>query len=106
MTEAQPHVSRELVRVLHAMGHHDLADQLPDQPFHGRCTCTPNCTFALTAPPGSSGTSMIWLELDGETIGQASLNPDGTRITDFEIGEPDVLGPHPTWLDEPPRAHR
>jgi hypothetical protein len=36
-------------------------------------------------------------------LGQASLNPDGTRITAFEIGEPDALSLHPTWLDASPQ---
>ncbi len=76
MAGAHSDVTRKLVQMLRTMGHHELANQLPNQPLHGRCACTPACTSALTAPPGSSGTYLIWLELGSETIGQASHNPD------------------------------
>ena len=41
---------------------------------------------------------MTWLELDGQSVGQASLDPDGRMITDFEIAEPATLGIPTDWL--------
>ena len=99
MATALPEVTAGIVAVLHQMGHPELAEPLPSQRFYGRCRCKPGCAFALTAWPGSSGTYMTWLQLDGEIIGQASLDPDCRTITDFELDDPDALGIPANWLD-------
>jgi integrase len=53
-----PEVTAQIAAVLHQMGYRDLAETLPSQRFYGRCPCKPGCTFALTAPQGSSSTGM------------------------------------------------
>ena len=95
-----PEVTAQIAAVLHQMGYRDLAETLPCQRFYGRCPCKPGCTFALTAPQGSSGTGMVWLEIDGQTIGQASVSPDRRAITDVELTDPQTLGIPTTWLDQ------
>jgi hypothetical protein len=53
----------------------------------------------LTAPTGSSRSLMVWLEVSGETVGEASLDPAGQIITDFDIGDPKIAGIPPNWLE-------
>ncbi|GAA1866385.1 hypothetical protein [Asanoa iriomotensis] len=95
-----PDATARVAGVLRELGHSDLADSLPAQHFHGRCHCKPGCTFVLTAPPGSSGSLMIWLEVSEETVGEVSVDPDGQTITNLDIGDPTTLGIPPTWLED------
>lgn len=100
MATAFPDVTARVVALLNHMGHSDLADSLAGQYFYGRCHCRPGCTFVLTAPPGSSGSLMVWLEIAGETVGEASLDPEGQTVTDLDISDPETLGIPPDWLDQ------
>lgn len=99
MAAAFPEAVTRIVEALRQMGYPDLADSLPSQQFYGRCQCKPGCSFALTAPPGSAGSLMIWLEASGEIIGEASLDPQGKTITNFDIGNPKKLDIPPNWLE-------
>ncbi|WP_203924944.1 hypothetical protein [Rugosimonospora africana] len=99
MVVAFPEVTIRVAEILREMGYPDLADSLPTQRFYGRCRCKPGCSFVLTAPPDSSGSLMIWLEVSGETIGEVSLDPAGQIITNFDIGAPETLGVPTNWLD-------
>jgi hypothetical protein len=99
MATVFPEVTIRIVEILRETGYPELADPLPAQRFYGRCHCKPGCSFVLTAPPGSSGGLMVWLEVSGETVGEASLNPAGQIITDFEIGDPKNAGISPNWLE-------
>ncbi|MDG4826362.1 hypothetical protein O7635_31310 [Asanoa sp. WMMD1127] len=87
MAVAFPDVTARVVAVLREMGYGDLADSLPAQRFYGHCRCRDGCSFLLTAPPGSSGSLMIWLEVSGEAVGEVSLDPPGRMITEIEIGD-------------------
>lgn len=99
MATVFPEVTIRIVEILRETGYPELADPLPAQRFYGRCHCKPGCSFVLTAPPGSSGSLMVWLEDSGETVGEASLNPAGQIIADFEIGDPKTAGISPNWLE-------
>jgi hypothetical protein len=99
MATAFPEVTTRIIEILRGTGYPDLADPLPAQRFLGRCHCKPGCSFALTAPPGSSGSLMVWLEAAGETVGEASLDPAGQIVTDFYIGDPKTAGIPPDWLE-------
>lgn len=98
LADVLPGVTSHLIDILHGLGQPEpeLAARLQRQSFHGRCRCRPGCEFALTAPRGSGGTFMLWLEVDGETIGEADLDPDGTRITAFTIVDHEGFA---DWLD-------
>ncbi|MEV6965783.1 hypothetical protein AB0M47_11775 [Hamadaea sp. NPDC051192] len=99
MAAALPEVTACLVGLLRELGHDDLAASLPTQFFHGRCGCRPGCSFVLTAPPEWTGTAMIWLEVCGKPIGQASLDLNCQLITNFEIDQPDLINLPLNWLD-------
>lgn len=64
-----------------------------DLPYHGLCTCIATCINLLTAPFGSSGSSMIQLERDGMDVIWLSLDPCRTTITDIEVLDGRDLGP-------------
>ncbi|WP_212825431.1 hypothetical protein [Polymorphospora rubra] len=98
MADVLPQVTSVMVDILDELGEPELAAALPDQRFHGRCRCRPDCRFALTAPPGSSGTYMLWLESADETLGEADLDPDCSMVTAFNIDHV-TLGLPPDWLD-------
>jgi hypothetical protein len=70
-----------------------LAEVVAHLPYYGPCTCTATCISLLTAPPGSSGSSMIQLERDGMDIVWLSLDPFRTTITDIEVLDGRDLGP-------------
>jgi hypothetical protein len=97
LCEVLPEVSAVLARALAGLGEPELAARLPFQGFHGRCGCKPDCRFVLTAPAGSSGSLMLWLEVDGDIAGEVSLDPDGRFVTDFEISDCAALGIRPDW---------
>ena len=99
MAAAFPEVTTRIVEILRETGYPELAGPLPAQRFYGRCHCRPGCSFVLTAPPGSSSSLMVWLEVSGETVGEASLDPAGQIITDFDICNPKNAGIPPTWLE-------
>jgi hypothetical protein len=99
MAAVFPEVTTRIVEILRETGYPDLAGPLPAQRFYGRCDCKPGCSFVLTSPPGSSGSLMIWLEVSGETVGEASLDPAGHIITGFDIGDPKTAGIPPNWLE-------
>ncbi|MEU1567135.1 hypothetical protein ABZ504_43400, partial [Streptomyces mirabilis] len=56
-------------------------------------TCTATCINLLTAPHGSSGSSMIQLERDGMDVIWLSLHPSRITITDIEVLDGRDLGP-------------
>jgi hypothetical protein len=97
MADLLPEITSLVVDILRDLGESELAARLPEQRFHGRCRCRADCTYAMSAPPGSSGTFMLWLELGGEILGEASLDPDCTMITNFTIDHL-ALGVSPDWL--------
>lgn len=99
MAAAFPEVTTRIVEILRETGYPELADPLPAQRFYGRCRCRPGCSFVLTAPAGSSSSLMVWLEVSGETVGEASLDPSGQIITDFDIGDPKNAGIPTNWLE-------
>lgn len=82
--DAFPALAAEIADLLRAEGE-PLADVVADLPYHGPCTCTATCVNLLTAPLGSSGSSMIQLERDGIDVIWLSLDPSRTTITDIEV---------------------
>jgi hypothetical protein len=99
MGEAFPDVTSVLVGLLAELGEADLAARLPRQGFYGRCDCKPGCRFVLTAPAGSSGSRMLWLEVGGEIVGEVSLDPDGRFVTNFELRDCAAVDIPPDWFD-------
>jgi len=99
MGEAFPEVTGVLVGLLADMGEPDLAARLPRQGFCGRCGCKPGCTFVQTAPAGSSGSLMLWLEAGGNIVGEVSLDPGGRFVTDFDLCDCAAVGVRPDWVD-------
>jgi hypothetical protein len=89
------------VRVLAGMGEPGLAAILPRQGFYGRCGCEAGCRFVLTAPAGSSGSLMLWLEVGGNIVGEVSLDPDGRFVTNFDVSDCVAVGVAPDWFDSP-----
>jgi hypothetical protein len=100
MATVFPDVTARVVALLKQMGHSDLADSLAGQPFYGRCHCRPGCSFVLTAPPGSSGSFMVWLEIAGDPVGEVSLDPEAQTITDLDISDPETFGISSDWLEQ------
>jgi hypothetical protein len=80
-----PLVTRRVTELLRKIGEPERADGLLDQRFYGRCGCGEDCEFFLTAPSGSSGGHMLWLEDGEDVIGQVSLDPSGKFITELEV---------------------
>jgi hypothetical protein len=99
MAAAFPEATTQVVRVLRQMGYTNLADSRPSQRFYGQCHCKSGCSFVLTAPPDSTGTLMVWLEVEGEIIGEASLDSHGRIITNFDIVDPENLGIPSNWFE-------
>lgn len=99
MGEVFPEVTRVLVRLLADMGEADLAARLPRQGFYGRCCCKPGCRFVQTAPAGSSGSLMRWLEAGDSIVGEVSLDPDGRFVTNFDLCDCAAVGVAPDWVD-------
>ncbi|WP_329375090.1 hypothetical protein [Streptomyces sp. NBC_01483] len=92
LADAFPALATEIAELLRAEGE-PLAEVVADLPYYGPCTCTATCINLLTAPPGSSGSSMIQLERDGMDIIWLSLDPSRTTITDIEVLDGRDLGP-------------
>lgn len=99
MREAFPLATSRVAEILVELGESRLAERLLDQRFYGRCDCRPDCQFVLTAPAGSSGPYMLWLEVAGEIVGEVSLDPDGTFVTNFVITDCPAAGIPPNWLE-------
>ncbi|MFF5145174.1 hypothetical protein ACFY6U_36595 [Streptomyces sp. NPDC013157] len=91
LADAFPALATEIAELLCAEGE-PLAEVVAGLPYYGPCTCTATCTNLLTAPPGSSGFSMIQLERDGMDIIWLSLDPSRTTITDIEVLDGRDLG--------------
>jgi hypothetical protein len=89
--DAFPALATEIAELLRAEGE-PLSEVIADLPYHGPCTCTATCNNLLTAPPGSSGSSMIQLERDGMDIIWLSLDPSRTTVTDIEVLDGRDLG--------------
>ncbi|MEO3974559.1 hypothetical protein [Streptomyces sp. CAU 1734] len=83
----------EIVELLRAEDE-SLAEVVADLPYHGPCTCTATCINLLTAPFGSSGSTMMQLERDGMDVIWLSLDPCRTTITDIEVLDGRDLGPY------------
>ncbi|WP_328514042.1 hypothetical protein OHB25_51935 [Streptomyces mirabilis] len=67
LADAFPALASEIAELLRADGE-PLAEAVADLPYYGPCTCTATCINLLTAPHGSSGSSMIQLERDGMDV--------------------------------------
>ncbi|MEV5958195.1 hypothetical protein AB0M11_31275 [Streptomyces sp. NPDC051987] len=91
LADAFPALATEIAELLRAEGE-PLAEVIADLPYHGSCTCTATCNNLRTAPPGSSGPSMIQLERDGMDIIWLSLDPSQTTVTDIEVLDGRELG--------------
>ncbi|MFJ3876799.1 hypothetical protein ACIPW5_05005 [Streptomyces sp. NPDC090077] len=96
LADAFPALADEIAHLLRAEGD-PLAEAVADLPYHGPCTCTATCTNLLTAPPGSSGSSMVQLERDGTDVIWLGLDPSRTTITDIEVLDGRDLGPSAEW---------
>ncbi|MEO3978038.1 hypothetical protein [Streptomyces sp. CAU 1734] len=92
LADAFPALAVEIAELLRAEGD-SLAEVVADLPYHGPCTCTATCINLLTAPFGSSGSTMIQLERDGMDVIWLSLDPYRTTITDIEVLDGRDLGP-------------
>ncbi|MFF4517703.1 hypothetical protein [Streptomyces mirabilis] len=92
LADAFPALASEIAELLCAEGE-PLAEAVADLPYYGPCTCTATCINLLTAPHGSSGSSMIQLERDGMDVIWLSLDPSRTTITDIEVLDGRDLGP-------------
>lgn len=55
--------------------------------------------FVLTAPAGSSGSLMRWLEVGGEIVGEVSLDPGGQFVTNFDLCDCAAVGVPPDWFE-------
>jgi hypothetical protein len=99
LREVLPEISVALAGTLTGLGEPELAASLPFLGFHGRCGCKPGCRFVLTAPAGSSGSLMLWLEVGDDIVGEVSLDQDGMLITAFEISDCAALGIRLDWHD-------
>ena len=97
MGEVFPEVTGVLAGLLADMGEPGLAARLPRQGFYGRCGCKPGCRFVQTAPAGSSGSLMLWLEAGGNIAGEVSLDPGGRFVTDFDLCDCAAVGVPPDW---------
>ncbi|MER6266103.1 hypothetical protein [Streptomyces sp900105755] len=89
--DAFPALATKIAELLRAEGE-PLAEVIADLPYCGPRTCTATCNNLLTAPPGSSGCSMIQLERDGMDIIWLSLDPSQTTVTDIEVLDGRDLG--------------
>ncbi|GIH11207.1 hypothetical protein Rhe02_92740 [Rhizocola hellebori] len=69
LIEVFPQATEAVATILVDMNEPELATSLLGQRFHGRCDCVPGCRFVLTAPAGSSGSQMLWLESAGDVVG-------------------------------------
>ncbi|WP_159056301.1 hypothetical protein [Streptomyces sp. DSM 15324] len=92
LADVFPALAAEIAELLRAEGE-PLAEVVANLPYHGPCTCSPTCVNLLTAPPGSSGSSMIQLERDGTDVFWLSLDPSLATITDIEVMDGRDLGP-------------
>ncbi|WP_030672648.1 hypothetical protein [Streptomyces rimosus] len=92
LAEVFPALAAEIAELLRAEGE-PLAEVVAGLPYRGPCTCTATCVSLLTAPPGSSGSSMIRLGRDGMDIIWLSLDPSRTTVTDIEVLDGRDLGP-------------
>lgn len=92
LADAFPILATEIAELLRAEGE-PLAEAVADLPYYGPCTCTATCINLLTAPLGSSGSSMIQLERDGVDVFWLSLDSPRTTITDIEVLDGRDLGP-------------
>jgi hypothetical protein len=99
-----PLATSRVAEILVEVGESGLAERLLRQGFYGRCDCRSDCRFVLTAPAGSSGSLMLWLEVAGDIVGQVSLDPDGASVTNFEIDDCRMVGIPADWLDSPSLA--
>jgi hypothetical protein len=98
LIEVFPQVTEVVATILADMNEPELAASLLGQQFHGRCDCVPGCRFVLTAPAGSAGSLMLWLEAAGDVVGEVSLDPSGTFVTNLDIGDCAAVGISPDWL--------
>jgi hypothetical protein len=92
LADAFPALASEIAELLRAEGE-PLAEAVAALPYYGPCTCTGTCINLLTAPHGSSGSSMIQLERDGMDVIWLSLDPSRATITDIEVLDGRDLGP-------------
>jgi hypothetical protein len=93
LVDVFPELAAEIIALLRADGDTTLAGVVDGLLYHGPCTCSPTCANLLTAPVGSSGSSMAELERDGEVVIWLSLDPAGTTITAIEVLDGRDLGP-------------
>ncbi|GIG03205.1 hypothetical protein Cci01nite_82980 [Catellatospora citrea] len=93
-----PQATEIVATILVDMIEPELAASLLGQRFHGCCDCTPGCRFVLTAPAGSSGPQMLWLEAAGDVVGEVSLDPTGTFVTNLDISDCAAVAIPPDWL--------
>lgn len=87
-----PELAAEIIALLHADGDSALAGVVGGLLYYGLCTCSPTCPNLLTAPAGSSGSSVVQLRRDGEDVIWLGLDPTTTTITDIEILDGRDLG--------------
>ncbi|MEV0728203.1 hypothetical protein [Polymorphospora sp. NPDC050346] len=99
LLEVYPRATEIVAAILVGMNEPELAASLLGQQFHGRCDCRPGCRFVLTAPAGSSGSQMLWLETAGDVVGEVSLDPTGRFVTNLDISDCAAVGIPPDWLD-------
>lgn len=104
LIEVFPQTIETVATILVDMNEPELAASLLGQRFHGRCDCAPGCRFVLTAPAGSSGSQMLWLETAGDVVGEVSLDPTGMFVTNLDISDCAAAGIPPAWLDVPTAA--
>ncbi|MBB4789684.1 hypothetical protein [Streptomyces nodosus] len=97
LADVFPALATEIAELLRAEGE-PLAGAVAGLPYHGPCTCTATCINLLTAPPGSSGSSVIQLERDGMDVIWLSLDPSRTTITDIEVLDGRDLRPSASGL--------
>jgi hypothetical protein len=89
MLEVFPKLVAEIDRLLRLDDPlHPLIGTVGALRFHGRCTCAATCDNLLTAPAGSSGSSLLQLERDGIDVIWLNLDPTRKTVAAIEVLDP------------------